>query len=88
MVKWAAILMFDGNALVDERRTVCHSRERIDAAEGRGRLTVTADRMISNDAVLNEEERAIYLVETHQIRLYSRGFATPGHPGIAVYFAL
>lgn len=61
--------MLDGNALVDERCTVCHSRERIDAADkDEAGWTETVDRMISNGAQLNDEERAAviqYLVETH-----------------------
>lgn len=61
--------MLDGNALVDERCTVCHTRERIDAAvKDEAGWTETVDRMISHGAVLSDEERAAviqYLVETH-----------------------
>ncbi len=61
--------MLDGDALVEERCTVCHSRERIDAADkDEAGWTATVDRMISNGAELNDEERAAviaYLVETH-----------------------
>jgi len=59
----------DGDALVSERCTVCHSRERIDNADkDEAGWTATVDRMISNGAELNEEEREAviaYLVETH-----------------------
>ncbi len=59
----------DGNALVDERCTVCHSRERIDAADkDEAGWTETVDRMIGNGAQLSAEERQAvidYLVSTH-----------------------
>ena len=49
----------DGEALVAERCTVCHSAERIDAAEkDEAGWTATVDRMIANGAELNEAERA------------------------------
>ena len=49
----------DGAALVAERCTVCHSAERIDAAEkDEAGWTTTVDRMIANGAELNEAERA------------------------------
>jgi branched-chain amino acid transport system substrate-binding protein len=55
----------DGNKLVDERCTVCHNRERIDAkkASGADRAAweVTVDRMIGNGAQLNAEEREAVL---------------------------
>jgi predicted ester cyclase len=61
--------MLDGNALVDERCTVCHSRERIDNADkDEAGWTETVDRMIGHGAQLSDEERAAviqYLVETH-----------------------
>jgi cytochrome c5 len=61
--------MLDGNALVDERCTVCHSRERIDqAVKDEAGWTETVDRMIGHGAQLSDEERAAviqYLVETH-----------------------
>jgi mono/diheme cytochrome c family protein len=61
--------VLDGDALVNERCTVCHTRERIDAAaKDEAGWTATVDRMIGNGAQLNEEERAAviqYLVETH-----------------------
>jgi len=59
----------DGATLVSERCTVCHTRERIDNADkDEAGWTATVDRMISNGAELNEEEREAviaYLVETH-----------------------
>jgi predicted ester cyclase len=59
----------DGDALVSERCTVCHTRERIDNADkDEAGWTETVDRMIGYGAQLNEEERAAviqYLVETH-----------------------
>lgn len=59
----------DGNALVDERCTVCHTRERIDAADkDEAGWTETVDRMISYGAELDSAERQAvidYLVETH-----------------------
>jgi len=59
----------DGNALVSERCTVCHSRERIDNADkDEAGWTETVDRMISYGAQLNAEERQAvidYLVATH-----------------------
>jgi len=59
----------DGNALVNERCTVCHSRERIDAQDkDEAGWTATVDRMIGNGAQLNAEERQAvidYLVATH-----------------------
>jgi cytochrome c5 len=48
----------DANALIDERCTVCHSRERIDAAtKDVAGWTATVDRMIGNGAQLTPEER-------------------------------
>jgi branched-chain amino acid transport system substrate-binding protein len=59
----------DGEALVNERCTVCHSRERIDAADkDEAGWTETVDRMIGNGAVLDTDERQAvldYLVATH-----------------------
>ena len=59
----------DGDALINERCTVCHTRERIDAQDkDEAGWTATVDQMIANGAQLNEEERAAvieYLVETH-----------------------
>jgi hypothetical protein len=59
----------DGDALVSERCTVCHTRERIDQQDkDEAGWTETVDRMIGNGAQLNEEEREAviqYLVETH-----------------------
>ena len=61
--------MLDGETLVNERCTVCHTRERIDAADkDEAGWTETVDRMIANGAVLNAEERQAvidYLVATH-----------------------
>ncbi len=49
----------DGAALVAERCTVCHSAERIDAAQkDEAGWTETVDRMIANGAQLDEAERA------------------------------
>src|SRR5690606_41363189 len=59
----------DGDALVNERCTVCHTRDRIDAQDkDEDGWTQTVDTMISFGAQLNEEERAAvidYLVATH-----------------------
>jgi cytochrome c5 len=59
----------DGNALVDERCTVCHTRERIDQQDkDEAGWTETVDRMISYGADLDSAEREAviqYLVETH-----------------------
>ncbi|HEX3049511.1 MAG TPA: hypothetical protein VHP83_02570 [Aggregatilineaceae bacterium] len=59
----------DGNALVDERCTVCHDRGRIDSKDkDEAGWTETVDRMIGKGAQLNDEERQAvidYLVETH-----------------------
>lgn len=59
----------DGNALIDERCTVCHTRERIDQQDkDEAGWTATVDRMISYGADLDEAERQAvinYLVETH-----------------------
>ncbi len=59
----------DGNALVDERCTTCHTRERIDAQDkDEAGWTETVDRMISYGAELDSAERQAvidYLVETH-----------------------
>ncbi|HEX3049509.1 MAG TPA: hypothetical protein VHP83_02560 [Aggregatilineaceae bacterium] len=59
----------DGNALVDERCTVCHDRGRIDSEdEDEAGWTAIVDRMISYGAQLNEAERQAvidYLVATH-----------------------
>jgi sugar lactone lactonase YvrE len=59
----------DGETLVNERCTVCHTRERIDAQDkDEAGWTETVDRMIGHGAQLNEEERAAvieYLVATH-----------------------
>jgi len=64
-----APMALDGNALVDERCTVCHTRERIDAADkDEAGWTETVDRMIGYGAQLNAEERQAvidYLVSTH-----------------------
>jgi len=55
----------DGEALVAERCTVCHSRERIDAKMASGAdlaaWTATVDRMISHGAQINDEERQAVL---------------------------
>jgi hypothetical protein len=51
-------MMLDGNAVIDEKCTVCHSRDRIDAAEkDRAGWEATVDRMVSNGADLSAEER-------------------------------
>jgi hypothetical protein len=59
----------DGNALVDERCTVCHTRERIDSQDkDEAGWTATVDRMIGYGAQLDSSERQAvidYLVETH-----------------------
>jgi cytochrome c5 len=59
----------DGEALVAERCTVCHSAERIDAADkDEAGWTTTVERMIGNGAVLTDEEKAAvieYLTDTH-----------------------
>ncbi len=48
----------DGNALVSERCTVCHSRDRIDqASKDRAGWETTVDRMIGNGAQLSADER-------------------------------
>lgn len=65
----AATSGLDGNALVSERCTVCHTRERIDAQDkDEAGWTATVNRMISYGARLNAEERQAvidYLVATH-----------------------
>ena len=59
----------DGDALVNERCTVCHTRERIDAQDkDEAGWTATVDRMISYGADLDSAERQAvidYLVATH-----------------------
>jgi len=59
----------DGDQLVNERCTVCHTRERIDAQDkDEAGWTETVDRMISYGAQLDDEERQTvidYLVATH-----------------------
>lgn len=59
----------DGNALVDERCTVCHTRDRIDQQDkDEEGWTATVDRMIGYGADLDSAERQAvinYLVETH-----------------------
>ncbi len=59
----------DGNALVDERCTVCHDRERIDSRdEDEAGWTAIVDEMVEKGAQLSDEERAAviaYLVEAH-----------------------
>jgi hypothetical protein len=59
----------DGDTLVSERCTACHSRERIDEKdEDEEGWTAIVDRMISYGAQLNAEERDAviqYLVDTH-----------------------
>jgi cytochrome c5 len=59
----------DGEALVNERCTVCHDRSRIDSKDkDEAGWTETVDRMISHGAQLNADERdavIAYLVETH-----------------------
>jgi len=87
----------DGNALVDERCTVCHDRGRIDSKDkDEAGWTATVDRMIGNGAQLNDDERQAvidYLVETHspRILIHEAGRSTyrpacgtlviPGRPG-------
>jgi mono/diheme cytochrome c family protein len=62
-------MALDGDALVNERCTVCHTRERIDSKDkDEAGWTATVDRMIGNGAQLSDEERAAviqYLTETH-----------------------
>jgi cytochrome c5 len=54
----AAPVALDGNALIDERCTVCHSRERIDQAQkSPEEWAATVDRMIGYGAQLTPEER-------------------------------
>lgn len=59
----------DGNALIDERCTVCHTRDRIDQQDkDLAGWTATVDRMIGYGADLDSAERQAvinYLVETH-----------------------
>jgi hypothetical protein len=59
----------DGETLINERCTTCHTRERIDAEDtDEAGWTAIVDRMISYGAVLSAEERDAliqYLVETH-----------------------
>lgn len=59
----------DGDALVSERCTVCHTRERIDNQDkDEAGWTETVDRMIGYGAQLNDAEREAviqYLTETH-----------------------
>ncbi len=59
----------DGNALIDERCTVCHTRDRIDQQDkDEAGWTATVDRMIGYGADLDSAERQAvinYLVETH-----------------------
>ena len=54
---------------MNERCTVCHTRERIDAQDkDEAGWTATVDRMISNGAQLTAEERETvmaYLIATH-----------------------
>lgn len=48
----------DGNALIDERCTSCHTRERIDSAsKDRGGWEATVDRMIGYGTTLTADER-------------------------------
>jgi branched-chain amino acid transport system substrate-binding protein len=58
-------MTIDANKLIDERCTVCHSRERIDAkkASGADRAAweTTVDRMIGKGAQINAEEREAIL---------------------------
>jgi hypothetical protein len=50
--------VLDGNALVSERCTVCHTRERIDtASKDQAGWEATVDRMIGYGAQLNADER-------------------------------
>jgi mono/diheme cytochrome c family protein len=55
----------DGNALIDERCTVCHTRDRIDAKMAAGAdlaaWTTTVDRMIGKGAQLSDDERQAVL---------------------------
>ncbi len=59
----------DGDTLVSERCTVCHSRDRIDKADkDEDGWTTTVDRMIGKGAQLDDDERAAviaYLTDTH-----------------------
>lgn len=59
----------DGEALVEERCTTCHTRERVDEQDkDEAGWTATVDRMISYGLELTDEERQAvidYLVETH-----------------------
>jgi len=59
----------DGEALVDERCTVCHTRDVIDAQDmDEEGWTQTVDRMITYGAELDSAERQAiidYLVATH-----------------------
>ncbi len=59
----------DGETLINERCTSCHTRERIDQADkDEAGWTETVDRMIAYGTVLSAEERDAliqYLVETH-----------------------
>lgn len=59
----------DGNALIDERCTVCHTRDRIDQQDkDEAGWNATVDRMIGYGADLDSAERQAvinYLVETH-----------------------
>jgi len=51
-----------GDQLVNERCTVCHTRERIDMAQkSREEWAATVDRMIGNGAQLSPEEREIVI---------------------------
>jgi hypothetical protein len=65
----SAPMALDGDALVSERCTVCHSRDRIDSKDkDEAGWTETVDRMISHGAQLNADERQAvidYLVSTH-----------------------
>jgi cytochrome c553 len=55
-------MMIDGNAVIYAKCTVCHTRDRIDAAEkDRAGWEATVDRMISNGANLTAEEREAVL---------------------------
>jgi hypothetical protein len=61
-------MQLDGDMLVNERCTVCHTRERIDDADkDRDGWASTVDRMIGYGAELNDQEREAvidYLAET------------------------
>ncbi|NLE51724.1 MAG: hypothetical protein GX613_09990 [Chloroflexi bacterium] len=61
--------MLDGEALINTRCTVCHTRARIDDEdEDREDWTAIVDRMISYGAQLSAAERAVlidYLVAKH-----------------------